>query len=464
MLEAYLDAIDIRDLARMGAIRPREIVQFYINRVRRLNPSLGALWLIAEERAMADADRLEKLAQPERDRLPLFGVPYTLKDLTVTADMPTTFGSRNYEHFQSTVDSEVAVRLRRAGGILLGKTTTPELGGRPTTEGGLHPPARNPWNLDYTAGGSSGGAAAAVAAGLGPIAAGTDGGGSIRIPASCCGLVGIKPARGRITHAPVQGEGWCGLATSGPIARTVRDAALMLDLMAGPVLGDPYGVEPPLRPFVEAAAQRPIKLRIGAIESSAMTPVNPEVSAAFSSACETFRAMGHEVETMALDPIVSLNEPMNVVICAGIATYQIQNPDWMDPIVRRLHERGHAISAPQLVIAMRQMHNAAREIVRVMAPYDAVVTPTIACLPTRIGAMPTRPEAYGQEVMAWLSFTAPVNATGLPAIALPAATSSSGLPIGIQLIGRPADESGIIALAAAYEEACPWSDRRPPIA
>src|SRR5271170_3511860 len=207
MLNPYIEAWELRELVLKKEVRPREVAEFFLARIERLNPKLGAFMTVAAVRPRADA--------------------------------------------------ELAVRLRNAGGILLGKTTTPELGGRPTTEGGLCPPAHNPWNLEFSAGGSSGGAAAQVAAGMGPLAEGTDGGGSIRVPAACCGVVGLKPSRGRISFAPVMGEGWAGFATEGPIARSVRDVALMLDVMAGPALGDPYWAPPPAKPFASAVTDRP---------------------------------------------------------------------------------------------------------------------------------------------------------------------------------------------------------------
>src|SRR3984957_5441726 len=245
MLNPYIAAHELRDLILKKEIKLREVAEFFIARVEKLNPKLGAFMTITPERALADAERLDKMSDAERNRAPLFGVPYSIKDLNWTKDIPTSMGSKNYENFMPPADDETVTRMRKSGGILLGKTTTPEFGGRPTTEGGLCPPARNPWKLSHTAGGSSGGAAGAVAAGMGPIAEGSDGGGSIRIPAACCGLVGIKPSRGRVSNAPVMGEGWGGFATNGPLARSVRDAALMLDVMAGPADGDPYWAAPP---------------------------------------------------------------------------------------------------------------------------------------------------------------------------------------------------------------------------
>jgi amidase len=316
MINPYADASELRELVANREIRPREVAEFFLARVERLNPRLGAFMTITADRALADAARLEKCSDAERLAMPLFGVAYSLKDLTWTAGIRTTLGSKNFEHFVPHADSEYAARIAAAGGILLGKTTTPEFGGRPTTEGGLCPPALNPWNLEMTAGGSSGGAAAAVAAGLGLIAEGSDGGGSIRIPAACCGLVGLKPSRGRVSNAPVMGEGWGGFATNGPIARSVADAAMLLDVMAGPADGDPYWASPPVRPFADAVRMRPRKLHLAAISRTTITTVDPEILKAFDQASDTFRELGHTVETIELDPAAPLLDIARTLICA----------------------------------------------------------------------------------------------------------------------------------------------------
>src|SRR5271167_1266554 len=301
MFDPFIDAWELRDLLIKGEVRPREVADFYLARIELLNPALGAYMTVTADRALADAARLEA-SRADAASMRLYGVAYSLKDLTPTAGIRTTLGSRNYAESFPEQDAAIARRLEKAGGMLLGKTTTPEFGGRPTTEGGLCPTARNPWNREYNAGGSSGGAAAAVAAGLGPLAEGSDGGGSIRGPASNCGVVGLKPSRGRITYAPHRGEAWGGYATRGPIARSVRDVAMMLDAVAGSVTGDPYWAPPPLRPFEEAVRVVPENLRLASIATSNLGKVDPEVAAAFESACATMREMGHRVEPIELDP------------------------------------------------------------------------------------------------------------------------------------------------------------------
>lgn len=462
MLDPYIEAWRLRELVVKRQLRPREVAEFYLARIERLNPRLGAFMTITPERALADAAALER-GGVDVASMPLFGVAYSLKDLTWTKGIRTTFGSRNYADYMAPADAEAALRLHRAGGILLGKTTTPELGGRPTTEGGLCPTACNPWNLACTAGGSSGGAAAAVAAGLGPIAEGTDGGGSIRGPAACCGVVGLKPSRGRITWSPVRGEAWGGFATRGPMARTVKDAALMLDVVSGPDLGDPYWAPPPAKPFVTAVEERPRNLRIAKISRTALAPIDSDYARAFESACAAFREMGHRVEEIELDPGARMVECARELICVGVAEVPIEHPEWVDPVVAEMIKRGSKISAAEYVNLIGVMHNTAREIVVALNPYDALLTPTQTRPAVRHGTFPSAPEKYLDELWTWIAFQYPFNATGQPAISVPCGFASSGVPMGLQIVGRPNDDAGVFALAAAFEEARPWRDKKPPI-
>src|SRR3984957_16894124 len=340
MLNPYTEAWQIRELIAKKELRLREVAEFFNRRIEQLNGKLGAYMTPTPERAMADVARLEKASAADIAKMPLYGIPYSLKDLTWTSDVRTTMGSKNYEKFVVPADGEMTIRMRNAGGILLGKTTTPEFGGRPTTEGGLCPPARNPWNLEHTAGGASGGAACATVAGLSPLAEGSDGGGSIRIPSSCCGAVGLKPSRGRVSFSPVSGEAWAGFAPSGPFARSVRDVAVFLDVLAGPVVGDPYWAPPQSEPFSAAVARRSKKLRLAAILESAESKVDPEVTAATQSALKAFQEMGHTVEQVKLDPANMLLGVSGVIIPAGIASVPVENVELMDPVVRSTWEAG----------------------------------------------------------------------------------------------------------------------------
>jgi amidase len=460
-LDPYIEAWQLRDLAVRGELRPREVAEFFLARIARVNPQLGAYMVVTPERALADAARLESVR--DRVELPLFGVAYSLKDLTPTIGIPTTLGSRNFADNMTLDEAVIATRLARAGGILLGKTTTPEFGGRPTTEGGHCPTAHNPWNLDYNAGGSSGGAAAAVAAGLGPLAEGSDGGGSIRGPASNCGVVGLKPARGRLTYSPHRGEAWGGFATRGPLARSVRDVATMLDVLAGPVVGDPYWAPAPERPFAEAVSITPRNLSIASIATSKLGETDPDVAASFEAACSAMRELGHRVEPIDLDPGAMLVDCARILICVGIAAIPLAHPEWVDPVVREMHEFGCKVSGAEYVNLVATMHNIARAIVERLEPYDGLLTPTMTRPAMRNGTFPSRPERYLDELWRWIAFEYPFNATGQPAITLPAGFSNGGLPIGLQIVGRPHGEFEMLSLAAAFERARPWAHLRPPL-
>jgi amidase len=462
VFDPFIEAWQLRDLVIKEELRPREVAEFYLARIERLNPELGAYMTVTADRALADAARLEA-ERTNADSMRLYGVPYSLKDLTPTAGIRTTLGSRNYADTIPPLDAAIAQRLREAGGILLGKTTTPEFGGRPTTEGGHCPTAHNPWNLAYNAGGSSGGAAAAVAAGLGPLAEGSDGGGSIRGPASNCGVVGLKPSRGRISYAPHRGEAWGGYATRGPIARSVRDIAMMLDVIAGPVAGDPYHAPPPSRPFEEAIRVTNKNLRLASIASSKLGEVDPEVAAAFESACGTMREMGHRVERLELDPGAMLVDCTRILICVGIAAISVTSPDSIDPVVREMYEFGRTVSASDYVNLVATMHNIARTIVERLEPYDGLLTPTMTRPAMRNGSFPSTPSLYLDELWTWIAFEYPANATGQPAITIPAGFSGAGLPIGFQIVGRPNGEFDLLSLAAAFEAARPWQHLRPPL-
>ncbi|MGO9451248.1 MAG: amidase [Candidatus Binataceae bacterium] len=463
MLNPYIEASELRELLLKKEIRPREVAEFFIARTEKLNPRLGAFMTITPERAIADADRIEKLSDADKRRNLMYGIPYSIKDLNWTKDVRTTMGSKNYEKNQPPVDEEIVIRMRNAGGILLGKSTTPEFGARPTTEGGLCPPARNPWNLEHTAGGSSGGAGSALAAGLGCLAQGSDGGGSIRIPSACCGVVGLKPSRGRVTLAPVFGEAWAGFATSGPMARSVRDIALFLDVLAGHVYGDPYWAPDPVTSFRSAVEIPPRHLRIAMLPKSAITRGDSESEAALASAAKVFEEFGHTVEAVEVDPGARLKDSVMALITAGIGSVPVEKAELMDPVVRYAWERGRKISAHEYINIVATMHNTAREVLQELQAYDVLLSPTLARPAVKLGTLPTKPENYLEELPEWIPYTFAFNATGQPGFSVPNGFNKAGLPIGLQIVGRPADEVTIIGLARQFEEARPWKDKRPPI-
>ncbi|HEY6395347.1 MAG TPA: amidase, partial [Candidatus Binataceae bacterium] len=276
-----------------------------------------------------------------------------------------------------------------------------------------------------------------------------------------CGVVGLKPSRGRITYAPFRGEGWGGFATRGPIARTVRDAAMMLDVIGGHVPGDPYWAPPPLRPFVEAVGLAPAKLRLAAISETALGAMDTEVAAAFDSACSAMREMGHRVEQIALDPGAMLLECARSLICAGIAAIPVTDLASVYPVVREMFHHGSKLSAAEYVNLIATMHNIARTIVERLEPYDALMTPTMTRPAMRNGSFPSRPERYLEELWTWIAFEYPFNATGQPAITVPAGFTKSHLPIGLQIVGRQNGEFDLLALAAEFERARPWGHLHP---
>jgi amidase len=354
-------------------------------------------------------------------------------------------------------------RLRGAGFVVIGKTNTPELGITAITESELNGICRNPWNRGHTPGGSSGGAAAAVAAGLASIAQGSDGGGSIRIPASCCGLFGIKPSRGRSSPAP-RGDTY-GLSVAGPLARTVADAAAFVDAIAGSLPGDPYRAPPPERPFLEEVGADPGRLRIGlALEPPHPVPVDEPCAAAAREAAELLEELGHEVEQFSLPQSEEAWRLFAVIWATIPAVYPVDDASLLEPMNRTFLEQARQISSADYVRAYTGLQLQGRTFATACAEYDAVLTPTLAKPPVPVGWVfePDDPWEQSRRAGAFTPFTPPVNVAGLPAVSVPFSWTAESLPIGIQLIGRAADEATLIRLASQLEDARPWRERIPP--
>src|SRR5262249_49548057 len=303
----------------------------------------------------------------------------------------------------------------------------------------------------------------ALAAGLGCLAQGSDGGGSIRIPSACCGIVGLKPSRGRVTMAPASGEVWAGFATSGPMARSVRDDALFLDVLAGHVIGEPCWPLGPVGAVRTAVDIPPRHLRIAVLPRSAVTRGDPESEAALASAAKVFAELGHEVEAVKCDPAARLKDPVMALIGANIASVAVEKPALMDPVVRFAGEPGRKMSAHEYIPTATQMHNIARAIVQELAPYDAILSPTLGHPAPRLGTLPSSPERYQDELPEWVAYTFAFNATGQPAFSLPNGFNKAALPIGLQIVGKQADEVTIVGLDLQFEEARPLKNRHPPI-
>ena len=456
---------------RRGEVSARELAEHYLARIREHNPAVGAFVTVTDEAALAAADAADRALRRGGDGLPpLLGVPTAVKDLNLTAGVRTTLGSQVYADFVPTFDDYVVARLAAAGTVSLGKTNTPEFGLPCYTEPDVAPPARTPWDLGRSAGGSSGGAGAAVAAGLVPLAHGSDGAGSVRIPASVCGLVGLKPARGRISGGPVYGD-VAGLVCNGVLARTVADAALLLDAMAGPEPGDPIWA-PPLpagQTFAASCREPPGPLRIGRYRAPviAEASVHEECVTAYETMTSVLGDLGHVV--VDIDPPFGAEHvpAFETVWSVGATRVPVADRDVrrLRPLTRWLRERGFAVTAAAYSDALTGLRLAAAAGIRANAEFDAVLTPTLAGLPAALGGLrnDADPQADFEAQKRFTPFTAPYNLSGQPAISLPVHWTAEGLPVGVQLVGRPADEATLLRLAAQVEEARPWADRHPPL-
>jgi amidase len=452
-----LSALEIRDHVSAGALSPAETARACLDRIAAIDGEVRAFVTIDEHMVMAIAEDVAKRIAAGAT-LPLAGVPYALKDLTDTAGLRTTYGSRVKEHNVPTEDAAVARRLKDAGGVLLGKTNTPEFGNRATTNFGLHPATHNPWDLTKTAGGSSGGSAAAVAACMTPIAEGSDGGGSIRIPSSACGVVGLKPSRGRVSNAPNSNPRG-GLTTHGPIARTVADAALMLDVIAGMEPGDPFNAPPPPTSFLAATERSPGKLRIGMLTTSDKF-IDPEVVAAVEKTGKLLESMGHEVEEGRVD-LTGLGPLFRVMVEAETAATDVDPADFSDDYSRWCYARGVKQSAVDYIRATEEMFRRSREIISATMAYDCLLAPTVTLTPQPLDTFLGVVEKVAEDDLAYIPFTYPFNISGQPGISLPLDWSAGGLPIGVQIVGHPFGEATILSLAAEIERTTPWRSKYP---
>ena len=462
-------ALELAELVRSGEITAVELMTACLGRIDALEPELNAFTHLDHERALADAATIEP-----GDPRPFAGVPIAIKDNRAVVGMPLTMCSDIFGGFVPRADAFFVRRLRSAGFVIVGKTAMPENGILPTCESRRNGPTANPWALDRTPGGSSGGAAAAVAAGMLPIAHGNDGGGSIRIPAACCGLVGLKPARGRVSVGPDVGHSF--LVGDGVLTRSVADTAALLDVLAGYEPGDATWAPPPAVPFARAALEPPGRLRVGlalnpALESASL---DPECERGAREAAALLEAFGHHVEE--LEPPWSgrdllpdftraFGPGVGSVTAAGgrIAGREPTEAD-VEPLTWEMYARAREQDTLTYLQALDRLQGVAREIVAFLEPYDAVVTPALAARPVPTGAIHGRgPDPMGnyRRSGAFTPYTAIVNVTGQPAIALPLYQGQDGLPTGVQLIGPPAREDLLLALATQLEQALPWADRRP---
>jgi len=469
---AFLDATALADLVRRKQVKPIELVEAAIERIERLNPTLNAVITPMYDQARAAATR--QLSDGS-----FTGVPFLLKDLGATyGGVRMAMGSAFLSNFVPDHDSELVARIKRAGLIIIGKTNTPEFGLLPTTEPRLFGPTHNPWGIGRTPGGSSGGSAAAVAARLVPMAHANDGGGSIRIPASCCGVFGLKPTRARNPLGPDLGDMFSGLAVEHAVTRSVRDSAALLDATSGPDVGDPYWAPPPARPFLKEVGADPGKLRI-AFTTAALTgaKVDADCLRAVRDAANLCARLGHEVEEAApLVPGELITQNFMALWyggCAwtidglGLLTGRKPSADQFEPLTWALYEIGQKQTASAYLLSLTFLQRVSRDIARFFLKYDVWLTPTLAEPPVPFGTFDSSPENPLQGItraIDFVPFTPICNITGQPAMSVPLYWNAGGFPVGVHFIGRFGDEATLFRLGAQLESARPWAGRRPPLA
>jgi amidase len=463
------DATGLASLVQRGDISARELVETAIARIEALNPSINAVILKAYDQALKELD-------DRADRPAFFGVPYLIKDLHAPVrGLPLTNGSRMFVDPPATFDSTLIARLRAAGFVMLGRTNAPEFGLSASTEPHRYGATRNPWNIERIAGGSSGGAGAAVASGMLPAAHATDSGGSIRIPASCNGLVGLKPTRGLNPYGPHRGDAAHGISHEHAVSRTVRNTAAILDVTAGPDVGAPYFVRPPAAGFVAALARPPKRLRIGYwAKSLEDKPIDPECVRAVENTARLLEGLGHIVEEKRpdFDWSALVGSQFNVLMTSlgpMVAMMERQrgrplSEGELEPQTAEVVARGRKASLEFYLGNLTRMQLEVRRMAAFFEGFDIFVTPTMAVPPPRLGCLPTDDadvEGFLGKLLALAPFAAPFNASGQPAISLPLHWSADGLPVGVQFAGRYGEDATLLALAAELERAQPWAHRRP---
>ncbi|MCP5431815.1 MAG: amidase [Alphaproteobacteria bacterium] len=465
------DGLGLAALVARGEVTPDELLEIAIARLEAVNPRINAIaGRLYEEARGAIAGGLPAG--------PFAGVPFATKDLDVAVKgARLTNGSRLFRDRAMDHDATLVARYRAAGLVLFAQTTTPEFGLTVTTESALFGPTRNPWNLERVAGGSSGGAAAAVAAGIVPVAQGSDGGGSIRVPASCCGLFGLKPSRGRTPHGPLRLDGWNGLSMAHVISRSVRDSAALLDATEGPEPGTSLSPPSEERPYLEEVQRPPRRLRIALVtETPEGTPIHPDCLDAVRGAASLLDALGHIIEeaplpfdgealrkalaTIAASHTHRILEDLAAARGSAIAAGEVE------PVTAAIAKIGGRTGAADLVRALDATQTAAIAWARFTETFDMALSPTLAKPPLELGVIsltPERFERFGPEFNEFTPFTAAHNATGAPAMSVPLYWNAEGLPIGVMLAGRFGDEATLFRLAGELERAHPWADKRAPL-
>jgi len=466
-LYARSDGLVLGELVRRGDLSPDELVEAAVTIIERLNPHLNAVVHTLYDMARSAVPAVDRNA-------PFAGVPYLLKEAgTMWAGAPMTSASAWMRNVVASDDAEIVRRIKAAGFLLMGKSNAPENGWCLSTEPRLYGATRNPWRDDMTPGGSSGGSAASVAAGMVPIAEASDGAGSIRVPASCCGIVGLKPSRGRITMSP-GGDAWYGCAYDLCVSRTVRDTAAYLDAVAGVLPGDPYQAPRPDASWLELAAQPPIPLRIGfSVTPPDGSPVHTEAATAVHRTASVLARLGHHVEEHNLPSwladvwttytrMTAVHTARTFDARAPLVGAAVTQSD-VEPLTWAVIERGRSLSGPQHSADIEAIRLASRGICTELLPYDIFVTPTLTQPPRPLGYWDMSEPDLDRYNAKWTdgAFMYPFNISGQPAISLPLHWPSDDLPIGVQLVGRHGDEAGVLSVAHVLEQEMPWRERTP---
>jgi amidase len=462
---AYAGIARQAQLIAAGEVSARELLDVYLERIARLDPTLNAFRVVLAERARMEADQADARRAAGGAR-PLLGVPIAVKDDIDVAGEVTTYGTNAYGA-AAAADAEVVRRLRAAGAVIVGKTNVPELTQWPFTETATFGATRNPWDLQHAPGGSSGGSAAAVAAGLVGAALGSDGAGSIRIPAAWCGLFGLKPQRGRVSMAP-RGRGWHGLSVKGVLARTVADTALFHDVASGAIDSDVDRVPAPEIPFSTAAATAPGPLRIAystSVPTGAIAKLDADGRRAFEQTVELLRSLGHRLTERAPDYGAGAIPAVLVRYLRGIHdnAVAIAHPERLERRTQAMSRLGGLIPESLLERSLAGEAELTRRLNAIFEDHDVVLTPATAAPPPRIGRLQGRGALWTLNTVAgWVPYNGIWNVTGQPAASVPAGFGSDGLPRAVQLVGRPADEATLLSLAAQIESERPWAQKRPP--
>lgn len=474
MKELYLsqDAIGLADLIAQGEVSAEEMLDVALQLVEERNPALNAVVMMQPDAARAAI----RAGLPDG---PFRGVPFLLKDLGAEAvDFPTNNGSRLMAGMRWSYDSEIYLRMKATGLVTFGRTCSPELGVGPVTESQVYGgPTRNPWNTGHTSGGSSGGAGAAVAAGIVPIAHGSDGGGSVRIPASSCGLVGFKPTRARLPDGPASGEGWGGMAMDGSLSRSLRDTAVMLDATAGPDLGAPYWAPPMRGTFAQAMQAEPGQLRVRySTTTLSGEPLHSDCVAAVENAAKLLADLGHDVELLDPQPELDVEGMMRawtrIVACGtalsvrGVLGGKPLDPSQVEGVTRGAIALADTLSGADYLASLNQIHAFGRRMARLFADFDVLLTPTLATPPAPVGLYKPDFEdfmAYRTGpggVFDYSPFTAIFNASGQPAVSLPLHWNADDLPVGVHLAMGFGEDERLMSLAAQIERAAPWAAKQ----